>query len=341
MTAHSFDVIVVGARCAGSPTAMLLARKGYRVLVVDRATLSERHGLDPHRAPAGRRGARALGSARPAGRDRLPADPHLRLRLRPLHDRRRARHGRGAGRLLPAAHGPRQAARRRRGRGRRRGSRRLHRRRGPGRGRACAVGIKGRSRRGESDDRARQRRHRRRRPALDRRRGGPAGTVQREAAAARRLLRLLERAADGRPLRDLHPRPARLRGRPDARRPDAGHRRLAVRGVRGEQEGHRGQLPERRSSSSPSSPSACAKREAGGATSPARRCRTTSASPTVPAGRWSATPATTGTSSPAQGITDAFRDAELCAAALDEAFVGNAVVRRGDGRATSAAATRA
>ena len=30
--------IVVGARCAGSPTAMLLARKGYRVLVVDRAT---------------------------------------------------------------------------------------------------------------------------------------------------------------------------------------------------------------------------------------------------------------------------------------------------------------
>ena len=34
----SYDVIVVGARCAGSPTAMLLARKGYRVLVVDKAT---------------------------------------------------------------------------------------------------------------------------------------------------------------------------------------------------------------------------------------------------------------------------------------------------------------
>jgi flavin-dependent dehydrogenase len=34
----AFDVIVVGARCAGSPTAMLLARRGYRVLVVDRAT---------------------------------------------------------------------------------------------------------------------------------------------------------------------------------------------------------------------------------------------------------------------------------------------------------------
>jgi flavin-dependent dehydrogenase len=35
---NAYDAIVVGARCAGSPTAMLLARKGYRVLVVDRAT---------------------------------------------------------------------------------------------------------------------------------------------------------------------------------------------------------------------------------------------------------------------------------------------------------------
>ena len=34
----NYDVIIVGARCAGSPTAMLLARKGFRVLVVDRAT---------------------------------------------------------------------------------------------------------------------------------------------------------------------------------------------------------------------------------------------------------------------------------------------------------------
>jgi flavin-dependent dehydrogenase len=32
-----WDAIVVGARCAGSPAAMLLARSGHRVLVVDRA----------------------------------------------------------------------------------------------------------------------------------------------------------------------------------------------------------------------------------------------------------------------------------------------------------------
>jgi len=32
-----YDAIIVGARAAGSPTAMLLARKGHRVLLVDRA----------------------------------------------------------------------------------------------------------------------------------------------------------------------------------------------------------------------------------------------------------------------------------------------------------------
>lgn len=33
-----YDAIVIGARCAGSPTAMLLARKGYRVLLLDRGS---------------------------------------------------------------------------------------------------------------------------------------------------------------------------------------------------------------------------------------------------------------------------------------------------------------
>jgi flavin-dependent dehydrogenase len=33
-----YDAIVIGARVAGSPTAMLLARKGHRVLLLDRAT---------------------------------------------------------------------------------------------------------------------------------------------------------------------------------------------------------------------------------------------------------------------------------------------------------------
>src|SRR5512135_2604326 len=35
---ESFDVIVVGARCAGSPLATLLARAGVRVVVIEQAT---------------------------------------------------------------------------------------------------------------------------------------------------------------------------------------------------------------------------------------------------------------------------------------------------------------
>lgn len=46
-----YDAIVGGARCAGAPTAMLLARKGYNVLLVDRATFPSDtpHGHFIHR----------------------------------------------------------------------------------------------------------------------------------------------------------------------------------------------------------------------------------------------------------------------------------------------------
>jgi len=45
------DVIVIGARCAGAPTAMLLARRGYKVLLVDRSTFPSDipHGHFIHR----------------------------------------------------------------------------------------------------------------------------------------------------------------------------------------------------------------------------------------------------------------------------------------------------
>jgi 2-polyprenyl-6-methoxyphenol hydroxylase-like FAD-dependent oxidoreductase len=49
-----YDAIIVGARCAGSPTAMLLARKGYRVLLVDKASFPSdtvsTHVIWPHAA---------------------------------------------------------------------------------------------------------------------------------------------------------------------------------------------------------------------------------------------------------------------------------------------------
>ena len=54
--------MVVGARCAGAATAMLLARAGARVLVVERDAAGIGHALDP-RADARRRDA-----ARPLGR---------------------------------------------------------------------------------------------------------------------------------------------------------------------------------------------------------------------------------------------------------------------------------
>ncbi len=49
--AERFDVIIVGARCAGSPLATLLARAGLRVCVVDRARFpsdtASTHGVQP------------------------------------------------------------------------------------------------------------------------------------------------------------------------------------------------------------------------------------------------------------------------------------------------------
>lgn len=49
-----YDAIVIGARCAGSPTAMLLARRGFKVLLVDKTTFPSdtisTHILWPHGA---------------------------------------------------------------------------------------------------------------------------------------------------------------------------------------------------------------------------------------------------------------------------------------------------
>ena len=70
-----YDAIVVGARCAGAPTAMLLARRGRRVLLLERADLPPRHALDALHPPVRRRPPRALGPAGPPRRDRLPAHP--------------------------------------------------------------------------------------------------------------------------------------------------------------------------------------------------------------------------------------------------------------------------
>ena len=112
-TSSEYDAIVIGARCAGAPTAMLLARQGHRVLVVDRGVVPERHSLDARDPRTGNRRAEPLGAARPGDSHRLPPDRGLFVRLRADHDRRDAspsrRHLDG---VRTAAHRPRQDPRR-------------------------------------------------------------------------------------------------------------------------------------------------------------------------------------------------------------------------------------
>ena len=90
--------------------------------------------------------------------------------------------------------------------------------------------------------RARARRRRCRRLALDARTSGARRAIQREAAASGRLLHLLERTPDERPLRSVCPPVLLLRGVADERRPHARHRGVAVQGVRGKQVRYRRQL---------------------------------------------------------------------------------------------------
>jgi flavin-dependent dehydrogenase len=47
-----YDVVVVGARCAGAATARLLAQSGVNVLVVDRAEFRVTDVRAPAAAPA-------------------------------------------------------------------------------------------------------------------------------------------------------------------------------------------------------------------------------------------------------------------------------------------------
>ena len=74
-----YDVIIVGARCAGSPTAMLLARKGYRVLLVDKTTFPSDVVNGYYRPADGERSAQAVGVAEPAPGLELPAPAHSHL----------------------------------------------------------------------------------------------------------------------------------------------------------------------------------------------------------------------------------------------------------------------
>ena len=125
-----YDAIVIGARCGGAATAMLLARKGHRVLLVDRAVFPSDipHGhLDsPRRAEA----ARELGTSRSRDRHRMSA--RSRRCRSDLGDFSLAATDLSVdgvpGRVRTSSHGARSRARGRGGRGGSRASRRVLRR---------------------------------------------------------------------------------------------------------------------------------------------------------------------------------------------------------------------
>ena len=98
---NGYDVVVVGGRVAGASTALLLARAGARVAVVERRPTRQRHGLHARRScapgccscPAGgcstmwsRPGRRRSG----ARRSTTPTGSRVHVSIRPSAGRRRA-----------------------------------------------------------------------------------------------------------------------------------------------------------------------------------------------------------------------------------------------------------
>jgi 2-polyprenyl-6-methoxyphenol hydroxylase-like FAD-dependent oxidoreductase len=78
------DVIVVGARCAGSPTAMLLGRLGYRVLLLDRATFPSDAPRCHFIQPPGVAQLRRWGLLESIRASNCPAIPTVRLDVGPF-----------------------------------------------------------------------------------------------------------------------------------------------------------------------------------------------------------------------------------------------------------------
>ncbi len=110
-----FDAIVVGARCAGSPTAMLLARKGYRVLLVDRATFPSDTVSTHLIHPPGVAALESWGLLERVLATGCPPVDTYAFDFGPFTISGAPGNSRGTRRLRAAAHGPGQAAR---GRGR-------------------------------------------------------------------------------------------------------------------------------------------------------------------------------------------------------------------------------
>ena len=285
--AAPYDVIIVGARCAGASSAMLLARKGYRVLLVDRATFPSDTLSTLAIQPRGVAALARWGLLEEVVASGCPAITNCSFDFGPVTIAGVATAGRRRrDRLRAPAHRARHDPGARRGRGRRRGARGLQPRQvlvEEGR----VVGVRGRPANGQSvDERARVV------IGADGRnsavaRGRERRALPREAAPGAALLHLLQRPAGRRDRDGGAPGPC-LGAHPHQRRADAAGGRVADGRGRRLPGRRRGQLPgDVRAAASVRRPGP--RRDAGGALHAAAPPRTSSGCRTAPAGRWSAT----------------------------------------------------
>ena len=175
------------------------------------------------------------------------------------------------------------------------------------------VGIRGHGKGGADRHRARPGGRRRRRPALA---GRPARCAPEQYHEKPQLLCGYYTYWSGLPMDgrfEVYIRPDRgFAAWPDQRRPDARRRRLAVRGVRGQQARRRGQLPEDvRAGAGVRRPHP--RRHAARRASSAPRCPNFFRKPYGPGWALVGDAGYNKDFITAQGISDAFRDAELCA----------------------------
>ena len=320
MAEDRYDAIIVGARCAGSPTAMLLARKGYRVLVVDRATFPS-DTISTHLVhPPGVAALQRWGLL-----DRLVATGCPPIDTYAFDFGPFTISGAPGTADAPVAYCPRRTV--------------LDKLLVDAASEAGAevregftveeiviedgrvTGIRGHGKGGATVTERARGRHRGGRSALDGREGRAARAVQREAAASGGYYTYWSGLPmNGRFETYIRPDRASRRGRRTTTSRSSS-RGWPYRGVRGEQEGRRGQLPQDARTRARVRRAAPRRHSARRASS-ARPCRTTSASPSVPAGRWSATPATTRTSSRRRASTTPSGTPSCAPTALDEAFSG-------------------
>ena len=322
-----YDAIVVGARCAGSPTAMLLARKGYGCCCsTGPASPATRSRPTTSTSPAW--------PASSAGGCWTRWWPRTARRSRQLTPRRRAvRAGRRRRRRSTAvadAYAPRRTRPRpdpgRRPRSAAGAELREHFAvdGAPDRGRvagdrACAATRVG----GATGDRAGAHRDRRRRAATRWSRAAvDAPVYDAQPALTCAYYTYWSGVADGGRRALSAPGPDD-RGRADQRRPDGDDRRSGrtpnSTRVRADIEGHFLRALEL----APELAERGARRHAHRALPRHRRpAQLLPPVPTGRAGRWSATPATTRTRSWPWASRDAFRDAELLADAVDAGLSG-------------------